>query len=159
MRKKIFTLIIIQALLAMTSAILFSKMSFVGRLGIRLVYKQYQILKDPVKTSFLLFGLQIVLLLILVLFKYFTSKKLSIFVSIVLILIGIIGSIYTYYDFSMTSHKHMRLYFHFGGYTFWFGWFISCFTILFSKLNDNVEQPVNQNMYSIHIEQTNKDNN
>lgn len=157
--KKIFTLIITQAILAITAAILFSKMSFVGRIGIRLVYRQYQILKDPVKTAFLLFGLQVVVLLFLVLFKYFASKKLSTFVSLVLILIGIVGTIYTYYDFNMTSHKHMRLYFHLGGYTFWLGWFISCFTILFCKLKANVAQPLNQNMYSIDIEQENKHEN
>lgn len=139
MTKKLLIIVFIQALLAAVSAILFSKMSFIGSVGIRFFYRQYQILKDPVKTALLIFAIQLAVLLILYLIKKTTSQKLSVFLILLFIAIGIGGTYYTYVDFNLTSHRHMKIYFHMGGYLFWVGWFVSCFTLLFSRKNKQTE--------------------
>ena len=126
MGKNITILVFIQLSLAIISAVLISKMSFLGRVGISLMYKQYTVFKTPWKTALIIFGIQVALIIILALFKYFSSRPIANMVTVVLLIIGVIGAYYTYIDFTRTSHKHMKFYFHLGGYMFWFNWIFSC---------------------------------
>lgn len=73
------------------------------------------------------------LILILVLFKKFSSKWIYIPIILLAIGIGIYGAYYTFQDFTTTSHKHMKIYFHAGGYLFWANWLISCVFIMLIK--------------------------
>ena len=133
MGKNIFILILIQALLAILMAFLISKMSFIGRMGITFVYKEYLVFKSPWKTALLLFAVQTFLILILAFFKYFTPSKIANTVAIFTILIGLGAAYYTYLDFTTTSHKYMKSNFHMGFYLFWFAWIFSAVYLLFLK--------------------------
>lgn len=148
MGKNITILVFIQLSLAIISAVLISNMSTLGRIGISLMYKQYTVFKTPWKTTLIIFGIQVCLVLLLAFFKRFTSSKLSHFVSFIFFVIGIIGAYYTYIDFTTTSHKHMKFYFHFGFYLFWFNWIFSCIFFFFLKGRKNITpstpQDINQ---------------
>ncbi len=135
MARKITFLVLLQLLLSFASAMLFSKMSFVGKVSISLFYKEYAIFKTVWKTALVIFIIQLILIIVLTLVKKWTPKWVYIPLILVAIGIGAIGAYYTFLDFTTTSHKHMRLYFHSGGYLFWFNWLISCLFILFIKKN------------------------
>lgn len=81
----------------------------------------------------MIFAIQLVLILILVLFKKFSSKWIYIPIVLLAIGVGIYGAYYTFQDFTTTSHKHMKIYFHAGGYLFWANWLISCVFIMLIK--------------------------
>ncbi|TDS54651.1 cytochrome d ubiquinol oxidase subunit II [Myroides indicus] len=133
MRKNIIILILIQLILSFISALLISKMSFIGRLGINLFYREYLIFKTVWKTALAIFAIQFVLVLVLSFFKYLTPNHFSRIIAIVALVIGIAGSYFTFIDFTTTSHRHMKMYFHSGGYLFWISWSITCMFFIFSK--------------------------
>ncbi len=132
-------LILIQIIFSLISGIMISKMSFIGKIGISLVYREYSIFKTWWKTALAIFLIMLVLNLIFISCKKLFSTKSVRFVAFILIIIGILGSIYTYYDFTSTSHKYMKSSFHFGGYLFWINWFFTCFYFLFSKNKNKPE--------------------
>lgn len=145
MAKKITFLILLQLLLSFASAMLFSKMSFIGKVSISLFYKEYAIFKTVWKTALAIFFIQLAVILLLALIKRFTPKWIYIPFILIAIAIGAIGAYYTFVDFTTTSHKHMKLYFHSGGYLFWFNWLISCIFILFIRKNKPlsiIEEPL-----------------
>lgn len=131
MGKNITILALIQLSLAFVSALLISNMSTLGRIGITLVKREYLIFKTPWKTALAIFAVQLFLILLLTLFKKFASSKVSHIISFVFLIIGIIGAYYTYVDFTTTSHKQMKFYFHLGFYLFWFNWILSCIYFFF----------------------------
>ena len=63
--KKLMNILIFQLLLSIISAILLSQMSWLGRIGISLLYKEYVILKEPTRTTPIIFGIQFLVILIL----------------------------------------------------------------------------------------------
>lgn len=133
MGKNIFILVLLQAILALLMAFLISKMSFIGRMGITFIYKEYLVFKSPWKTALLIFAIQVFLVLILAFFKYFTPVKIANTLAIFTILIGIGAAYYTYLDFTTTSHKYMKNNFHMGVYLFWVAWIFSAVFFLFLK--------------------------
>ncbi|MDR2222526.1 MAG: cytochrome d ubiquinol oxidase subunit II [Flavobacteriaceae bacterium] len=133
MGKNFVILILVQAILSLISAFLIAQMSFIGRIGISLFYKQYQIFKNPWKTAALLFMIQLFVLLILWAFKRYSSNKTANIVAILFLVIATIGCIYTYIDFTSTSHKYMKTYFHSGWYIFWGSWILTTISVLFIK--------------------------
>ena len=143
--KKVFTLILVQAILSLISGILFSKMSFIGRIGISVAYKEYTILKTWWKAALLVFVIQLSLILFLWLSKRFATYKTFALINLVCIIIGLIGLLYTYYDFTSTSHKYMNNQFHWGGYLVWIGWFISCLYFFFLRVKPKAIPIAEQN--------------
>lgn len=133
MGKNIFILVLIQAILALLMAFLISKMSFIGRMGITFLYKEYLVFKSPWKTALLIFVVQLFLVVILAFFKYFTPNKIANTFAVFTLLIGLGAAYYTYLDFTTTSHKYMKSYFHFGVYLFWGAWMFSAIFFLFLK--------------------------
>jgi len=133
MGKNIFILVLIQAVLAVIMAFLISKMSFIGRMGITFMYKEYLILKSPWKTALLIFVIQLFFIAILAFFKFFTPNKIANTMALFGIIIGLIAAYFTYLDFTTTSHKYMRSNFHMGGYLFWVAWVFSSIFFLFLK--------------------------
>ncbi|MGL5274153.1 hypothetical protein SAMN04488018_102170 [Myroides marinus] len=154
MGKNITILALLQLSLAIVSSILISKMSFIGKIGISLMYKQYTVFKTPWKTALIIFGIQVFLILLLALFKRFASNKVSHTISFVFLVIGAIGVYYTYLDFTTTSHKYMKFYFHLGFYLFWFNWILSCIYFFFLKgkkkvtvdTPEDINQPMQPNL-------------
>lgn len=137
--KKILNLILVQGIISLLSGILFSKMSFIGQIGISIAYTEYKILKTWWKGALLVFGIQLVLIIVLWLVKRLSTYKTFALVNLVCIIIGLIGVIYTIYDFTSTSHKYMNKNFHWGGYLVWIGWFISCIYFFFVRVHPKIQ--------------------
>ncbi|WP_158961867.1 cytochrome d ubiquinol oxidase subunit II [Myroides fluvii] len=133
MGKNIFILILIQGLMAVLMAFMISKMSFMGRMGITFLYREYLVLKSPWKTAALIFCVQLFLLVILAFFKYFTPAKIANALAIFTIFVGLGAAYFTYLDFTTTSHKYMKSNFHLGVYLFWVAWIFSAIFFLFLK--------------------------
>ena len=130
--KNITILALFQALSSVISSILISNMSFIGRIGVSTMYRQYLIFKTWWKTALLLFVIQLILIVIL----YAARKlnfKLGRMLALLFLFVGIVGTYFTYIDFTTTNHKMMKLSFHSGFYLFWISWFITCFYFLFMR--------------------------
>lgn len=120
-------LILVQGVLSLLCGILSSKMSFIGRMGIQLMYRDYLVFKSWWKTALLCFLIQLSLILMLSAFKAFAGLRTVRVFAFCFLLAGILGTYFTYIDFTTTSHRLMRTKFHVAGYLFWVAWFITCF--------------------------------
>lgn len=119
-------LILVQGILSLLCGILSSKMSFIGRMGIQVMHRDYLIFKSWWKTALICFAIQLIIIIFLSLIKAYAGIRAVRIIAIVLLLIGLVGTYYTYIDFTTTSHRLMRVKFHIAGYLFWLAWFISC---------------------------------
>lgn len=133
MKNRIITVLVL-AILSLLSGILISKMSFIGKVGITIIYNEYTILKSWWQTALLMFVIQLIVFGILSFSQHKKQSKVKrSILPIVFILIGVAGFYYTYYDFTETSHRLMKKSFHFGFYLFWITWFINCFFFFSTK--------------------------
>ncbi len=130
--KNLSILVLFQALSSVVSGILIENMSFIGRIGVSTMYREYLIFKTWWKTALLLFAVQFVLILVLQIAK---KVRISIgrITAFIFLIIGVLGTYLTYIDFTTTNHRMMKFSFHFGFYLFWFCWFITCFYFLFFR--------------------------
>jgi len=120
-------LVNIQALLSWLEAWLISKISFVGRVGIATIHKEYGFLRSGWKTFFLLFGIQAAIIIALNIIQKKLPKKTTLIITSTLLLLGAIGLFITYQDFRHTyTHRILKDQFHLGFYLFWLGWIGSC---------------------------------
>ena len=112
---------------------LISKMSWVGRAGINLMYKEYSIFKSWWKTALLLFVIQMVLLFLQDVVRKKYSRPIANIASIVLLVTALGGLFATYSDFNNNfSHRLLKEKFHLGFYLFWLGWISTCLYYIFS---------------------------
>ena len=139
MKNKWIILILIQAIISLVAGILLSKMSIIGRIGVSTIYTEYGFLKQWYKGFAVVFIVQLLLTGILWAVKRTTTYKNFSLVNLVFIVIGLIGLLYTFYDFTSTSHKYMNSQFHTGGYLFWAGWFITCLFFFFARVKPKLE--------------------
>ena len=143
--KNVTILGLVQALLSLISGVLISKMSFIGKIGISTMYREYTIFKTWWKMALLLLVIQLVLIVVLQLFRTKVSVSFSRLLAFLLIvLVGICG-FFTYIDFTSTCIIMMKLSFHLGFYLFWVGWFITCFYYLLfkkKKKENNIQQDI-----------------
>lgn len=120
-------LIGVQAFLCILEAYLISKISLIGKIGIAMFYKQYRFLRSGWKTFLLLFGIQLLLILLLHLAKKRLPARKANYTAAVFLILAIMGLWGTYYDFQYTfSHRLLKEKFHLGFYLFWLGWMGSC---------------------------------
>ncbi|MFV0154975.1 hypothetical protein OBK20_02925 [Empedobacter falsenii] len=139
MKNKIIHLLIL-AFSSLLSGIMISKMSYIGKVGITIIYNEYTILKSWWKTALLLFAIQAIIFVVLSVWKMKTTKRLKqLLLPLIFLSIGIIGLIYTYYDFTETSHRLLKKTFHFGFYIFWLTWFGNCIFFM-SKQKKKLEE-------------------
>ena len=139
MKNKIIHLLIL-AFSSLLSGIMISKMSFIGKVGITIIYNEYTILKSWWKTALLLFAIQAIIFVVLSVWKMKTTKRLKqLLLPFIFLSAGIIGLIYTYYDFTETSHRLLKKTFHFGFYIFWLTWFGNCIFFM-SKQKKKLEE-------------------
>lgn len=139
MKNKIIHLLIL-AFSSLLSGIMISKMSYIGKVGITIIYNEYTILKSWWKTALLLFAIQAIIFVVLSVWKMKTTKRLKqLLLPFIFLSIGIIGLIYTYYDFTETSHRLLKKTFHFGFYIFWLTWFGNCIFFM-SKQKKKLEE-------------------
>lgn len=127
--------------LSLLAGYLFSKASWIGRIGISLFYRQYNFLKTWWKGAGVVF---IILLLLLAAHEYF-NRKLKPSSARMLHLTALLGSLaglfFTFLDFRHTlKHRWMGERFHLGAYCFWIGWISVC--LLFLYKTRKREQPL-----------------
>lgn len=144
-------LILVQGILSLLCGILSSKMSFIGKIGIQVMYRDYLIFKSWWKTALLCFAIQLILILILLMLKAYAGLRTVRVIAFCVLIAGMIGAYFTYIDFTTTSHKMMRAKFHIAGYLFWLAWFINCIYFLVSGkqktiLSNLSEDPSPSNM-------------
>lgn len=135
--KRIFFFIVFLAALATLSGYLMSKASFIGRLGMTYVYKEYGFLKTWWKGALAVFVVWIILLVIQTIIEKKLSKTTATIIRIAFILLALVGLYFTYSDFQhTTSHRWLKEKFHIGAYLFWLGCIIiSAFCIVQSRSN------------------------
>lgn len=126
-------LILVQGILSLLCGILSSKMSFIGKIGIQVMYRDYLIFKSWWKTALICFAIQLSLILILSGLKAYSGLRTVRVIAFSFLIAGIIGAYFTYIDFTTTSHKMMRAKFHIAGYLFWLAWFINCIYFIISN--------------------------
>lgn len=137
---RIPTLIVCQAFLCCIEAYFVSKISFIGKAGIALFYKEYRFLRSGWKTFLLFFILQLFIILILYIVKKKLPAKITRYTAAVLLLIALAGLWATYYDFQYTfSHRLLKERFHLGFYLFWLGWMTSCVFFLVTNTGKKEE--------------------
>lgn len=123
--KRRIPVFLLLAVISVVCGYLFHKISWVGRLGINLAYKEYAIFKSWWQSSLAVFGVYLVLFMI----HYFISKdkgktRVTV-INIVSMLIALAGLYYTYNDFRTDfSHRIAGERFHLGFYLFWAGWIV-----------------------------------
>jgi len=142
--KRISLLVVFLAALASLSGYLMSKASFVGRLGMTYVYKEYRFLKTWWKGALAVFVVWMILLLIQYIVEKKLSKQKAILVHVAFILLALVGLYFTYSDFQhTTSHRWLKERFHIGAYLFWLGWIIiSAFCIVQKRENILLEKSI-----------------
>jgi hypothetical protein len=123
--KRNAVLVLSLGVLACLSGYLMSKASFVGRLGMTYVYKEYRFLKTWWKGALAVFVVWIILLIIQTIVERKLSRTKATVVHVMFILLAIVGLYFTYSDFQhTTSHRWLKEKFHIGAYLFWLGWII-----------------------------------
>jgi hypothetical protein len=134
LKTRIVLLIACQALLCWLDVYLISKISWIGKLGIATVHKEYRLLRSDWKTFLLLFSLQVILIIILIVIRTRRQQKLTTLVASFLLMLGAIGLFLTFRDFIYTyTHRLLKERFHLGFYLFWLGWIGTCIFFLTIK--------------------------
>lgn len=132
--KNQINLILLQAVSSVISGVLVSKMSWIGKVGIGLIYNDYAVLKTWWKSAILFFATQLVLIFILNLIRWIAGINSQKIGSIVFLFLSIVGLYYTYIDFTTeTSHKMLKTSFHSGFYLFWCSTMVSCLYFIFMR--------------------------
>ncbi|MGI9526526.1 MAG: hypothetical protein ACR2MS_05395 [Weeksellaceae bacterium] len=142
--KNIASLILFQLLLSVISAFLLSEMSFFGKMGISLFYKEYSILKNPFLTGIIIFCIQVFIIAVLQFVHAQTNRRTKNFTATLILIFALAGLYFTYLDFTEEfSHRILKSKFHFGGYLIWIGIMTSCIFYLFKEgKNKKIEQNI-----------------
>lgn len=147
MKKKISILVLCHALFTFLQVTLIGKISLIGKIGIALKYKEYRFLRSFPKTYFLLFGVQLLVLGILLYTHQKATRKNHLISCAVILVLALAGLFYTYNDFAHTySHRLLKEPFHLGFYLFWIAMMASCvfFFVLPRKKDATlIEVPLN----------------
>ena len=139
--KRISILVVFLAALAFLSGYLMSKPSFIGRLGMTYVYKEYRFLKTWWKGALAVFIVWMILLIVQSLVEKKLSKTKATIVHVVFVLLALVGLYFTYSDFQhTTSHRWLKEKFHIGAYLFWLGWIIISAFCIVQKREDIIKE-------------------
>ncbi len=124
MKRTILFLLLLAGLSAV-SGFLMSNMSWIGRVGINLMHKEYKFLKVWWQGGAVVYGALLVLFFI----QWMLQKSLPFVVAkivhVLLFAAAVYGLYFTYSDFSDDfTHRLLRDVFHVGAYLFWAGWML-----------------------------------
>jgi len=145
---RISLLVACQALLCWLETWLILKISFIGKIRIATVHKEYGMLRSGWKTFLLLFSIQLVIIITLSVIEKRLPKRISVIVTSVLLLLGVIGLFITFQDFLYTyTHRLLKERFHTGFYLFWVGWVATClfFVIRLTRKRSAATFPLDPN--------------
>jgi hypothetical protein len=132
--KRYGSFIFLLLILSVISGYLLSKASWIGRVGISLLYQQYGFLKVWWQGGGVIFIALMVLLIIHIVLKKKLSQGAGILAHVISFTIAIAGLYATYHDFRHDfSHRMLGERFHLGVYLFWIDWMLICLFSLFQK--------------------------
>jgi hypothetical protein len=139
--KRTSVLVVFLAVLAALSGYLMSKASFIGRIGMTYVYKEYRFLKTWWQGALTVFVVWMILLIIQSIIEKKFSKINAIAIHVAFILLALAGLYFTYSDFQhTTSHRWLKEKFHIGAYLFWLGWIIISAFCIVQKREDILKE-------------------
>lgn len=122
MNRSLTLLLVFLLALSVTAGILFSKISFIGRVGINLFYKNYAFFKVWWQGAGLVFGIFLLWMLIHAAIRKYATAKNALITYILTLVLAVAGLVFTYNDFRHDlSHRLTGERFHLGGYCFWLG--------------------------------------
>lgn len=127
-------LLFLLAALSMASGYLMSESTWVGKVGISLFHKGYNLTKIWWQGAIAVF----IIYLLFFFLHLFLHNKLPVIAAKILhflfLLAAVAGLYFTYDDFQNDfSHRLLGHHFHFGFYLVWVGWMMVCLFFLFSK--------------------------
>lgn len=104
-----------------------SKMSFIGRVGINLMHKDYKFLKTWWKGGLVVYAALLALFLIHTILHRILPLGVARVMHFLLLAAAGYGLYFTYNDFQDDfSHHLLKSNFHLGAYLFWIGWMLVC---------------------------------
>lgn len=125
--RRLLMLSAIQVVVSLVSTYLISKISFIGKAGIFLFYREYRILRSGWKTFLLLLGIQLLVVIVLEVISRRYDRRILRYWASGLLVLAVVGLLATYNDFQNTfSHRLLKERFHLGFYLFWLGWGFTC---------------------------------
>ncbi len=124
MGKKIFSLNAILVPLAVIAGWTLSKATFVGKVGIHFLHREYAFLNTWWKGALFIWGVWLVLEIIQYLIWKKYLRNINFVIQASCIFLAGLGLYFTYLDFRTFSHGILGERFHLGGYLFWIGWCI-----------------------------------
>lgn len=132
--KRILILITLLLPISVVSGYLMSKVSWIGRIGMSLFYKEYNFLKVWWQGAAFVFMVYLVLMTL----HYIVYRKTHVILGRLIHFLGIcaaMGGVYLSYDDFQNdfSHHLLRSRFHTGVYVFWGGWVLIALFFLLSK--------------------------
>ena len=132
MNKKIVRFNVLLIPLALIAGWSLSKATLIGKVGIHILHRELTFLNTWWKGAIFIWFAWIVLEVVQYAVWKRYSKRTNFVIQASLILIALLGLLYTYLDFRTFSHRLLGERFHIGGYLFWIVWGgISAFFINF----------------------------
>ena len=123
--KRTIPFLFLLAGLSAVSGFLMSNMSWIGRVGINLVHKEYKFLKVWWQGGAVVYAALLFLFFIQWLLQKSLPFALGKVVHVLLFFAAVYGLYFTYSDFSDDfTHRLLRDVFHVGAYLFWAGWML-----------------------------------
>lgn len=123
MNKRSAVFIFILAIMSAITGYMMSSMSWVGRIGMSIFYKEYSFLKVWWQGALLVFAVWLIIFAAHTMVKSRVSKASALAGNLISLIIAIGGLYFTYSDFRNDfSHGLMGEPFHIGFYLFWLGW-------------------------------------
>lgn len=138
--RRVYYLIITQALLSVAAGVLVSQMSFLGKMSIGLFYRDFALLRVWWQSALLFLAMQLVLIGILLLSRKIMGLGVTSGFAALLLAACVVGVYFTYLDFTETSRKMMQVYFHSGIYLFWISWGVTCLYFMFFRKKKDISE-------------------
>ena len=132
--KKNILFVILLAMLSAISGLLMSKMSFIGRVGINLMHKEYKFLKIWWHGGLAVFMVLLVLFLVHAAIQRAMPNAVAKVIHLLLFAAAAGGLYLTYNDFQDDfTHSLLKSNFHMGVYVFWASWMLEGLFFLSKK--------------------------
>lgn len=141
MMKRAASLTLFLLILAVIAGVLLSQVSWVGRAGMSLFYKDYNFLKVWYQGAALYFVMWMTLYALQSFVQLRVERKIAQLIHLFAIAASLVGLYLSYSDFRHDmSHRLLGERFHIGVYLFWIGWIIVSIYLLLSKKNKQAEK-------------------
>ena len=140
--KKAIQLLLFLAALSAISGYLMSQMSFVGRIGINIIHRDYKFLKIWWQGAITVYTVLLAVFLIHALLHKILQNVVAKIVHFLFFTAGVVGMYFTFVDFEDDfTHKLLRQRFHIGAYLFWVGCML--ISLFFITQKKSIKSPTN----------------